>query len=82
MKYEALREEVCRVNQELVAAGLVVLTWGNASGVDRTRAFLARARRQAKKEKLDVEFVLTDMRKFRRPRAFDAVTDPSRSIEP
>ncbi|MBU1693079.1 MAG: class I SAM-dependent methyltransferase [Verrucomicrobia bacterium] len=43
------------------------------TGVDRTRAYLAAARRQAAKEKLDVEFVPADMRRFRRTRAFDAV---------
>lgn len=31
----ALRDEVCRANQALVAAGLVTLSFGNASGVDR-----------------------------------------------
>lgn len=42
------------------------------TGVDRTKAYLRDARRLARKEKLDVEFVLADMRRFRRPRAFDA----------
>jgi len=32
---EALKEQVCRANRRLPAEGLVVLTWGNASGVDR-----------------------------------------------
>jgi L-ribulose-5-phosphate 4-epimerase len=35
MSYEALKAEVHRVNLALVDAGLVKLTWGNASGVDR-----------------------------------------------
>ncbi len=35
MAYEALKESVLRVNQALVEAGLIVLTWGNASGIDR-----------------------------------------------
>jgi cyclopropane fatty-acyl-phospholipid synthase-like methyltransferase len=43
------------------------------TGVDRTRQFLAQARKLAAKSKLEVEFVLADMRRFRRPRAFDAV---------
>lgn len=34
MSHDRLREEVYRVNMEIVEAGLVVLTWGNASGVD------------------------------------------------
>lgn len=41
MKYQALREEVCRANRDIVAAGLVVLTWGNASGADRGEGVMA-----------------------------------------
>ena len=33
---KSFREQVFRANLELVANGLVLLTWGNASGVDRT----------------------------------------------
>jgi len=33
----ALRHAVWRANHDLVAHGLVLLTWGNASGVDRER---------------------------------------------
>lgn len=36
MAYEALKESVLKVNLALVDAGLIVLTWGNASGIDRT----------------------------------------------
>ena len=43
------------------------------TGVDRTRSFLARARTAAAAAKLDVEFVLADMRRFRRAHAFDAI---------
>jgi SAM-dependent methyltransferase len=43
------------------------------TGVDRTAAYLARAREQAGKEGLDVEFVEDDMRTFRRSESFDAV---------
>jgi L-ribulose-5-phosphate 4-epimerase len=35
ISYAALRDNVCRANQDLVRAGLVVLAFGNASGVDR-----------------------------------------------
>ncbi|MDQ7779918.1 MAG: class I SAM-dependent methyltransferase [Planctomycetota bacterium] len=42
-------------------------------GVDRTRAYLRAAERSARKEKLDIEFVRRDARRFCRPRAFDAV---------
>ncbi len=41
------------------------------TGVDRTRDFLAEARRQSAAEGLEVEFVEEDMRRFRRPGAFD-----------
>lgn len=32
---EKLKEEVCKANLDLVAEGLVIQTWGNASAVDR-----------------------------------------------
>ncbi len=32
---EVLKQQVCEANLELVAAGLVIQTWGNVSGVDR-----------------------------------------------
>jgi L-ribulose-5-phosphate 4-epimerase len=32
---EQLKAEVCKANLDLVAKGLVIETWGNASGVDR-----------------------------------------------
>lgn len=41
MSYEALKEAVWQANLDLVEAGLVVLTWGNASAVDRDRAAMA-----------------------------------------
>ena len=41
MAYERLKEEVYRANPALVEAGLVVLTWGNASGVDRDAGVMA-----------------------------------------
>jgi SAM-dependent methyltransferase len=41
------------------------------TGVDRTRGYLDRAKKQAKEESLDIEFVQRDMRSFMRPGAFD-----------
>jgi L-ribulose-5-phosphate 4-epimerase len=38
---EALREEVLRANLALPAHGLVTLTWGNASGIDREAGLVA-----------------------------------------
>lgn len=41
MPYESLKEQVFRANLALVEAGLVVLTWGNASGADRAAGVMA-----------------------------------------
>lgn len=38
---EQLKQAVYVANMQLVQAGLVVLTWGNASGVDRERGIVA-----------------------------------------
>lgn len=38
---EKLKEEVCRANRALVEHGLVVLTWGNVSGIDRDAGIFA-----------------------------------------
>jgi SAM-dependent methyltransferase len=51
---------------ELARRGFVV------TGVDRTRAYLERARERARLERVGVEFVQEDMREFVRPAAFDA----------
>jgi L-ribulose-5-phosphate 4-epimerase len=37
---EALKKAVCQANLDLVRAGLVIDTWGNASGLDRTRGLM------------------------------------------
>lgn len=37
---EELKEAVCEANLELVRQGLVVLTWGNASGMDRATGLM------------------------------------------
>lgn len=34
---EELKEQVCHANLELVKSGLVCLTWGNASAIDRSK---------------------------------------------
>jgi L-ribulose-5-phosphate 4-epimerase len=41
MRYEALRERVLGVNRALVPSGLVVLSFGNASAVDRDEGVVA-----------------------------------------
>lgn len=37
---EMLKQEVCEANHAIVRWGLVVLTWGNASGIDRERGVI------------------------------------------
>lgn len=37
---DRLKREVCKANLDLVKAGLVVETWGNASGIDRQRGLV------------------------------------------
>lgn len=41
MNYTALQARVCQINQAIVSAGLVRLTFGNASGVDRAAGVMA-----------------------------------------
>lgn len=36
-----LRDSVCQANRDLVTHGLVILTWGNVSGIDRDRGIVA-----------------------------------------
>jgi len=37
---EKLKAQVCEANLDLVAKGLVIETWGNASGIDRERGLM------------------------------------------
>ena len=41
MQFEQLKVDVCRANLALAKSGLVLLTWGNASGVDRQAGVMA-----------------------------------------
>jgi L-ribulose-5-phosphate 4-epimerase len=38
---KSLKQQVCAANRDLVATGLVTLTWGNVSGIDRERGLVA-----------------------------------------
>jgi L-ribulose-5-phosphate 4-epimerase len=38
---DKLKRDVCEANLELVRAGLVILTWGNVSGIDRQQGLVA-----------------------------------------
>jgi SAM-dependent methyltransferase len=44
----------------------------SVTGVDRTRTYLQKARKQAETEGLKIEFIQDDMRSFCRPGGFDA----------
>lgn len=37
---EHLKEQVCRANHALVTEGLIILTWGNVSAIDRKRGLV------------------------------------------
>ncbi len=37
---ESLKEQVCQANLDLVKHGLVIFTWGNASGIDREKGLV------------------------------------------
>lgn len=37
---EKLKQEVFEANLELVKQGLVIFTWGNASGIDREKGLV------------------------------------------
>jgi len=39
--YDEFREEVCKANLELKEQGLVIYSWGNVSGIDRTNGVVA-----------------------------------------
>jgi L-ribulose-5-phosphate 4-epimerase len=41
MSHDALKQAVWKANLDIVKAGLVVLTWGNASGADREAGVMA-----------------------------------------
>lgn len=41
---EKLKEEVYRANMDLPKYGLVTFTWGNVSGIDRSRDFCDQAK--------------------------------------
>jgi len=56
-----------RHSLQLARAGFCV------TGVDRTKTYLEKARKQAEKEALNIEFIREDMRSFCRPDTFDIV---------
>ncbi len=52
----------------------------HVTGVDRTKTYIRKAVATAKKQKLQVELVVADARKFRRPAALDAAVNLFTSI--
>ena len=62
MMLAALREEVLEANLELVRRGLVLYTFGNASGIDRAKGFVAIKPSGVPYEKMQSsDIVLVDM---------------------
>ena len=62
MLLERLREEVLEANRELVRRGLVLYTFGNASGIDRERGLVAIKPSGVAYEKLTpADMVVTDL---------------------
>ena len=62
MMLDALREEVLEANLELVRRGLVLYTFGNASGIDRTKGVVAIKPSGVPYEKMQSsDIVLVDM---------------------
>ena len=62
MMLDALREEVLEANLELVRRGLVLYTFGNASGIDRTKGLVAIKPSGVPYEKMQSsDIVLVDM---------------------
>jgi L-ribulose-5-phosphate 4-epimerase len=69
---DQLRQEVLEANLALPAHGLVKLTWGNASGVDRNRGLMA-----IKASGVDYEHMSTDDVVLIDLDSGEAVTDPA-----
>ncbi len=63
MEFSALRQEVLEANQRLVSFGLVTLTWGNVSGIDRKSGVVAIKPSGVEYEQLTAaDIVLLDLR--------------------
>lgn len=61
-KYKELKQRVLTANKELVKAGLVILTWGNASEIDRERGVVAIKPSGVSYDKMSVnDIVVTDL---------------------
>ncbi|MCD6384174.1 L-ribulose-5-phosphate 4-epimerase AraD [Candidatus Sumerlaeota bacterium] len=58
MGFEKLKQEVLQANIGLVKAGLVVLTWGNASGADRRAGVMAIKPSGVEYERLQLEDIV------------------------
>ncbi|NWF88183.1 MAG: L-ribulose-5-phosphate 4-epimerase [Ignavibacteriaceae bacterium] len=59
---ESLKQEVLQANLDLVKHGLVILTWGNASGIDRERGLIVIKPSGVKYDELSLEsLVVVDL---------------------
>jgi L-ribulose-5-phosphate 4-epimerase len=56
--YETLKQQVCEANLDLQRHGLVVFTWGNVSGVDRSHGVIAIKPSGVSYEKLTPESIV------------------------
>jgi L-ribulose-5-phosphate 4-epimerase len=73
---EELRQQVCDANQRLVAEGLVTLTWGNVSAIDRESGLVAIKPSGVAYDKLTAEsIVLVDLDGNRVEGAFNPSSD-------
>ncbi len=62
MKLQSLRQQVCDANRSLVPHGLVTLTWGNVSAIDRATGLVAIKPSGVDYEKLTpADIVLVDL---------------------
>jgi SAM-dependent methyltransferase len=69
---QAVLDLCCGIGRHLIALAKRRL---KVTGVDRTRAFLDRAKAGADREGVRVEWVQEDMRSFQRPNAFDGAVN-------
>ena len=77
-KYQALKEKVLKANKDLVKAGLVILTWGNASEIDRELGVVAIKPSGVSYDKMkEDDIVITDLE----GRVIEGILNPSSDLK-
>lgn len=77
-KYQALKEKVLKANKDLVKAGLVILTWGNASEIDRELGVVAIKPSGVSYDKMkEDDIVITDLE----GRVIEGTLNPSSDLK-